>query len=120
MTTTNELSEAELTEEQKLAKIAQFGFDRPEEKPYMVHVYGPDDVEEFDAWLDAVTWAIARNAETVEYVARRVAESGGEPPFLTKSWATPYTREAAVEAGLIYDADPNRLHTDDRERARRA
>jgi len=88
------------TVEEEAHEIA-FGLDKPEPKPYVVHVYGPDDVEEFDSWLDAVTYATARNAEAVEYVARRFAEDGGEPPFLTKMWATPYTRQYAVEAGII-------------------
>jgi hypothetical protein len=66
-----------------------------------VHIYGLDDIYEFDSWLGAVAHATAWNTETVEYVTRRIAEEGGEPPHLTKSWATPYTREHALQAGII-------------------
>lgn len=89
-----------LTEAEKVATIARFGMDKP--KPYIVHVYGPDDIHEFDTWLDAIACATAFNAEAVAYVARRIAEEyGAEPPYLTRAWATPYTRQHAVEAGVI-------------------
>ena len=90
-----ELSEAEAVQ------VTAFGLDKPEPKPYIVHIYGPDDIYEFDSWLEAVTAAAAWNAATIEYVALRFVEEGGEPPYLTKSWATPYTRAHAVEAGII-------------------
>lgn len=88
------------TAEEEAHEIA-FGLDKPEPKPYIVHVYGPDDIYEFDSWLEAVEFAAGWNESAVEYVTRRFAEEGAEPPYLTKAWATPYTRQHALDAGVI-------------------
>ncbi len=64
------------------------------DSPFVVHAYGMDDVYPARSWLEAVALATGVNIGVVEHATRR-------PDTSVFVWATPYTRQGAIEAGVI-------------------
>ena len=54
------------------------------EAAYLVHIEGPDDIEEFETWDAACQYAHLVNAGIVRYTAR------SQSPGMVRSWAIPY------------------------------